>query len=96
MNPILCYTVNKRFFECKETIMAKKMTAYQKKLDYNNTYNRENYRSFSIRYNKANEKKIISWLEKQGSVKQYVTDLILADMEKKKTARKAKTSKTSK
>ncbi|MBR2676885.1 MAG: hypothetical protein IKE28_08240 [Solobacterium sp.] len=76
--------------------MAKKMTAYQKKLDYNNTYNRENYRSFSIRYNKANEKKIISWLEKQGSVKQYVTDLILADMEKKKTARKAKTSKTSK
>ena len=73
--------------------MAKKMTAYQKKLDYNNTYNRENYRSFSIRYNKANEKKIISWLEKQGSVKQYVTDLILADMEKKKTARKAKTSK---
>ena len=76
--------------------MAKKMTAYQKKLDYNNTYNRENYRSFSIRYNKANEKKIISWLEKQGSVKQYVTDLILADMDKKKTARKAKTSKTSK
>ena len=76
--------------------MAKKMTAYQKKLDYNNTYNRENYRSFSIRYNKANEKKIISWLEKQGSVKQYVTNLILADMEKKKTARKAKTSKTSK
>ena len=76
--------------------MAKKLTAYQKKLDYNNTYNRENYRSFSIRYNKANEKKIISWLEKQGSVKQYVTELILADMEKKKTARKAKSSKASK
>ena len=68
--------------------MAKKLTAYQKKLDYNNTYNRENYRSFSIRYNKGNEKKIINWLEKQDSVKTYITDLILADMEKKKAARK--------
>ena len=73
--------------------MAKKLTAYQKKLDYNNTYNRENYRSFSIRYNKANEKKIISWLEKQDSVKTYITELILADIEKKKAARKAKSSK---
>ena len=70
--------------------MAKKINAYQKKLEYNNTYNRENYRSFSIRYSKNNEKKLISWLEKQESIKSYITDLILADMEAQKAARKAK------
>ena len=78
--------------------MAKKMTAYQKKLEYNNAYNRENYRSFSIRYGKENEKKIIAWLEKQDSVKGYIIGLIEADMEKskaeKKTARKAPAKKT--
>ncbi len=78
--------------------MARKITAYQKKLEYNNAYNRENYRSFSIRYGKENEKKIISWLEKQDSVKGYITGLIEADMEKskaeKKTARKAPAKKT--
>lgn len=68
--------------------MAKKMTAYQKKLEYNNAYNRENYRSFSIRYGKESEKKVISWLEKQDSVKGYITGLILADMEKSKAAKK--------
>ncbi len=70
--------------------MAKKINAYQKKLEYNNTYNRENYRSFSIRYSKNNEKKLISWLEKQESIKSYITDLVLADMEAQKAARKAK------
>ena len=57
---------------------------YQRKLDYNNAYNRENYRSFSIRCNHASEKKIISWLEKQPSIKEYLTQLILADMEKRR------------
>ncbi len=70
--------------------MAKKITPYQKKLEYNNAYNRENYRSFSIRYGKENEKKIIAWLEKQDSVKQYITGLIVADMEREKAARAAK------
>lgn len=77
--------------------MPKKITAYQKKLEYNNAYNRENYRSFSIRYGKENEKKIISWLEKQESVKGYITGLIMEDMEKsksvKKTAKKAPAKK---
>jgi hypothetical protein len=72
----------------------KKTTAdlYQRKLDYNNAYNRENYRSFSVRYNNKKEKKIISWLEKQDSIKDYITALILADMEKNKTAKKKKTT----
>ena len=72
--------------------MAKKLTPYLKKLEYNNAYNRENYRSFSIRYGKNSEKKIISWLEKQDSIKGYLTDLILADMEKSKTTRSKKTA----
>lgn len=78
--------------------MARKKTAYIRKLEYNNTYNRENYRSFSIRYGRENEKKIIAWLEKQPSVKQYITGLIVADMEKTKAARKAsrKTAEKSK
>ncbi|MBR4457087.1 MAG: hypothetical protein IKS32_12855 [Solobacterium sp.] len=64
--------------------MPKKVSSYQKKLEYNNAYNREKYRSFSIRYARENEKNIISWLENQESVKGYITGLILADMEKQK------------
>lgn len=73
-----------------------KMNGYEHKLAYNNQYNRENYRSFSIRYDKVQEKKIIRWLEKQPGVKQYVTDLIVKDMEshqakaKKAVAKKKK------
>ena len=73
-------------------IMAKKITPYQKKLEYNNAYNRENYRSFSIRYGRQNEKHIIEWLEKQDSVKKYITGLIEADMEKSKPVRTRKAS----
>ena len=66
---------------------------YQRKLDYNNAYNRENYRSFSIRYNNISEKKIISWLEKQPGVKEYLTQLVVADMEKRKKAAKTARAK---
>ncbi len=63
--------------------MAKKSEdVYKKKLDYNNNYNRLNYRSFSIRYNVSSEKRIISWLEKKPSLKVYLTELITEDMEK--------------
>ncbi len=76
--------------------MPKKLTAYQKKLEYNNAYNRDNYRSFSIRYGRESEKKIIAWLEKQESIKGYITGLITADMEQKKAARKAARKTSSK
>ena len=76
--------------------MAKKLTAYQKKLEYNNAYNRDNYRSFSIRYGKEKEKKIITWLEKQKSVKAYITNLILEDMERSKAAKKTSKKTTTK
>lgn len=63
---------------------TKKLTAYEKKLQYNNAYNREVYRSFSVRLDKVKEKKIIKWLEKQPSLKHYLLELVEADMEKSK------------
>lgn len=63
--------------------MANK-TQYKHKLQYNNMYNRNNYRSFSVRFNNNSEKNIIEWLENQGSVKSYLTKLISEDMEKNK------------
>ena len=55
---------------------------YKHKLQYNNMYNRNNYRSFSVRFNNNSEKDIIDWLETQESVKSYLTDLIRSDMNK--------------
>lgn len=64
---------------------------YKNKLEYNNTYNRNNYRSFSVRFNNKSETELIEWLEKQDSVKGYLTSLIQADIKKqaKKTKKKA-------
>ena len=55
--------------------------SYAKKLEYNNAYNRQNYRSFSIRYNIEQESDIISWLESQKSLKKYISDLIMKDIQ---------------
>lgn len=67
---------------------------YKNKLEYNNTYNRNNYRSFSVRFNNKSETNIIEWLEGQESIKGYLTALIEADIKKqekkKKAANKAK------
>ena len=63
--------------------MAEEKTSYEKRLEYNNTYNREHYRSFSMRYDIEKEKDIITWLKKQPSVKAYITELIVNDMKAK-------------
>ena len=60
-----------------------KKTLTKKKLAYNNEYNRQNYRSFSIRMNRQEEKHIINWLEKQKGLKQYIISLIEKDMREK-------------
>ena len=62
--------------------MSKKSDQYKHKLDYNSSYNRANYRSFSVRFNVHNESDIIQWLEKQESIKTYLNKLIRNDMEK--------------
>ncbi len=61
-----------------------KKSQYKRKLEYNNTYNRNNYRSFSVRFNNKSETDIIEWLEKKEFVKAYLTGLIRADMEASK------------
>ncbi|MBR2668807.1 MAG: hypothetical protein IKE36_03315 [Solobacterium sp.] len=63
--------------------MSEEKTSYEKRLEYNNTYNREHYRSFSMRYDVEKEKDIITWLKKQPSVKAYITELIVNDMKAK-------------
>jgi hypothetical protein len=61
---------------------------YKNKLEYNNTYNRNNYRSFSVRFNNKSETKIIEWLETQESIKGYLTALIEADIKKQEKKKK--------
>ena len=67
---------------------------YKKKLEYNNMYNRMNYRSFSMRLSRKSEAEIIDWLEKQEGVKEYLLDLVEADM--KKNAKKKSSKKSTK
>jgi hypothetical protein len=67
--------------------MAKK-SQYQNKLQYNNNYNRNNYRSFSVRFSINNEADIINFLEKKDGVKAYIRELITADMKKAKNSKK--------
>lgn len=69
-----------------------KKTQYQHKLEYNNTYNRTNYRSFSVRFSLVNEKDMINWLEKKNGVKEYISELIAADMKKNKNKKPKKTA----
>jgi hypothetical protein len=66
-----------------------KNTQYQHKLQYNNNYNRANYRSFSVRFSVTSEEDIINFLEKKSGVKSYLRSLIEADMKKNKGAKKA-------
>lgn len=55
----------------------------RRKMDYNNDYNRNNYRCFSTRFNQKSEREIIQWLESKNSIKSYLTELILNDMRKR-------------
>ena len=57
-------------------------TQYKHKLNYNNEYNRTNYRSFSVRFNNKSEQDVIQWLEGQSGIKSYITQLIEEDMKK--------------
>ncbi len=75
--------------------MKDKNQEYKKRLDYNNTYNRNNYRSFSMRLHNTKEGEIIQWIESKDSVKEYLLSLVKKDMEKskKKTNKKSKKKK---
>ncbi len=75
--------------------MVDKKDDYEKRLEYNNTYNRNNYRSFSMRLNNTKEEELIKWLESKNSVKEYLLSLVIKDMEKsqKKDSKKNKKKK---
>jgi hypothetical protein len=75
--------------------MSDKKEDYEKRLEYNNTYNRNNYRSFSMRLNNTKEKELIKWLESKDSIKEYLLSLVIKDMEKsqKKDFKKNKKKK---
>jgi hypothetical protein len=60
--------------------MTRTKSSYAKKLDYNNAYNREKYRSFSMRFNLESEKDVIEWLQSKNGVKPYLEKLIRQDM----------------
>ena len=64
--------------------MTRTKSSYAKKLDYNNAYNREKYRSFSMRFNLDSEKDIIEWLQSKNGVKPYLEGLIRKDMAARK------------
>lgn len=68
---------------------------YKHKLEYNNQYNRENYKSFSVRFNIKDEADIISFLKKKDGFKDYIKDLIQADMKKTKKTKSASSTKSS-
>ncbi len=70
-----------------------KKSQYKRKLEYNNTYNRNNYRSFAMRLNIKTESEIIKWLENKESVKGYILSLVEDDMKKNKPIRKKRGTK---
>lgn len=72
---------------------TKKKTSYETRLEYNNTYNRNNYKSFSMRLNNNDETDLIDWLKSQDSTKEYLVSLIRKDMEKSSKKRTRKNHK---
>lgn len=72
---------------------TKKKTSYETRLEYNNTYNRNNYKSFSMRLNNNDEADLIDWLKSQDSTKEYLVSLIRKDMEKASKKRSRRSSK---
>ena len=48
---------------------------------YRNDYNKEKYKSVSIRFHKEKDKDIITWLESKESIKDYIIELINKDID---------------
>ena len=54
----------------------------KEKINYITKYNREHYKMYGFRLKKENQQKVINWLNSKGSLNEYVTGLIIADMNK--------------
>lgn len=59
------------------------MTGFNK-ADYTAAYNKNNYHSYTIRFNINSESDIIRRISEEGSAKEYITRLIQADIKARK------------
>lgn len=61
-----------------------------KRQEYQTEFNRENYRSFIIRFSKKRKTNLIKFIESQPNFNKYINDLVENDFWKKKTGEKLK------
>ena len=57
-------------------------------MEYLNKYEKENLRQIRLKINRKTEPEMLEWIEKQENIQGYIKQLILEDMEKKKTEEK--------
>lgn len=57
-------------------------TEYKKYRQYQDSYNKKNYRRFGIKLRKDSDKELIEWLESKDNVTHYLKQLIIADTHK--------------
>lgn len=55
-----------------------------KRQEYQTEFNRENYRSFIIRFSKKRKTNLIKFIESQPNFNKYINDLVENDFWKKK------------
>ena len=55
-----------------------------KRQEYQTKFNRENYRSFIIRFSKKRKANLIKFIENQPNFNKYINDLVEDDFWKKK------------
>lgn len=55
-----------------------------KRQEYQTEFNRENYRSFIIRFSKKRKPNLIKFIENQPNFNKYINDLVENDFWKKK------------
>lgn len=58
--------------------------AFDKTRAYQISYYKENYRSFNIRFSRKNDQELISYLESQDNLAEYIRKLVNKDIENKK------------
>lgn len=62
--------------------VSKKMETAKRKArsDYNNQFNKENYKQLNIRFSLSKETELIEWLNNFDSPKEYIVTLIKRDI----------------
>lgn len=79
----------------KKEMEALKKARMRATLDYNNKFNRENYKNYSFRLNTSTEADLIEFLENFDQRKEYFVTLIRKDMKRLNKRKKASDGKDS-